>query len=120
MYAQWNGPHINHTGWLPPVEERGGSEHALTTQTYAAANWKSAAGERVTHGTHTCLHPHARPSSLSISDSPAPILPPSLTLPPAAGKAASYACMRAIEMGHFLIKYNINYCEHHYRYVRFD
>lgn len=129
------GPHINHTGWLPPVKERGGFEHMLTTQTYAAGNWKSAVAqlerEPLTAPTPvyspTPLLPISS-SSLSIStvlsNRPTPILPPHT--PPhqhpllPAGKPTSNACMQAIEMGHFLIKYNINYCEHHYRYVRFD
>lgn len=133
MYALWNrGYSINHPApplcrVLPPLG--GGSEHMLATQTYAVEkqNLHRHSERRATHSTYTCLT-HTLPTPLStsspflsistmLSNCPNPILSPyspplkHSLLPP--GKAASDACLQATKTGHFLIKYNINYCEHH-------
>lgn len=147
MCAQWSGgPHINHAGWLPPVKGGrgrgygGGAGRMLTTETYAGGSrgngggggrQAGAASEVLTAPTPVCtytlpLPPTNAPTSLlalypsPLSDSPTPPTSPHQPPPTRRANQAATAAVRATEMGHFLIKYNINYCEHHYRYVRFD
>lgn len=137
------GPHINHAGWLPSVrKKRGFRAHANCTDICCrkVEICNGTARGRAAHNTYTCLTHSPRPntslpissSSLSISTAPAQQPNPhhhttprhththNIPSYPQANQATGNACMQAIEMGHFLIKYNINYCEHHYRYVRFD
>lgn len=127
MHSGTGAPHKSHRLAASSKRKRGFGAHANHTG-ICCRKLKFCSGAATEKLTAPTPVPPAHFSPSFIALYPSPLRCPTAQPPPSplsnislpAGKPTSNACVQAIEMGHFLIKYNINYCEHHYRYVRFD
>lgn len=129
MHSGTGAPHKSHWPAASTEGERASGAHANSTdicwRKLKICGRKAKTKEPL--AASTPVRPPPPPSlypftpGLSCSTPPPPHTPPhSLLQRPLANRRQSDAGVQATEMGHFLIKYNINYCEHHYRYVRID